>query len=189
MAPITVRSWTMHRLPIVILPPRDSRRARGWITDSDAIVIGFEPVRTAESAIVIDDENCTGGFGPAWIGGNMEWRLEDDIVVVDVCVSRCWLFGELGSKLPTTSLACLFQCVTFTGTAVVERPQLSPQNPDATSWRPISAAQIQFPRRRSIQSVPQRRSVDLSNRQHQNPPPSGPIANWHPQPPSALLSR
>lgn len=37
------------------------------------------PVRRAESAIIREEENWMGGFGPAWdIGGRMEWRFEEE---------------------------------------------------------------------------------------------------------------
>ena len=60
----------------------DSRRARGCMTDSLRTVMGWEPVRRAESAIIMDEENWMGGLGPAWeIGGRMEWRFEEEEVV------------------------------------------------------------------------------------------------------------
>lgn len=52
-------------------------------------MIGFEPVRRAESAMVMEDENCTGGLGPAWeIGGRMEFRLLDEEDMVEITVGR-----------------------------------------------------------------------------------------------------
>lgn len=69
----------MHRLPTFILPPKESSFARGWTTLSELIVMGFEPVRRAESAMVMEDENWTGGLGPAWeMGGRIECRLADE---------------------------------------------------------------------------------------------------------------
>lgn len=50
---------------MVMLPPKDSRRARGWITVSEPIATGYVPVRTASSAIVTEEEKETGGLGPA----------------------------------------------------------------------------------------------------------------------------
>jgi hypothetical protein len=47
----------MHALPIWIFPAKESSFARGWITLSELIVMLFEPLRMADSAIVIDEEN------------------------------------------------------------------------------------------------------------------------------------
>ena len=47
----------MHLLPMFMLPPRESSLARGWITLSELMVIGLDPVKRAESAMVMEDEN------------------------------------------------------------------------------------------------------------------------------------
>lgn len=41
------------------------------------MVMRFVPVRSADSAMVMEEENWTGGLGPAETAGRMEWRLED----------------------------------------------------------------------------------------------------------------
>jgi hypothetical protein len=58
-------------------PASESSLARGCTTLSLEMVMECVPVRTADSAMVIDEEKCTGGLGPAETGGRMEWRLED----------------------------------------------------------------------------------------------------------------
>lgn len=72
-------SCMMHRLPILTLPAKESSFERGCTTLSELIVMVFAPVSRAESAMVMEDENWTGGFGPAWeMGGRIECRLLDE---------------------------------------------------------------------------------------------------------------
>jgi hypothetical protein len=42
---------------MLMLPAKESSFERGCTTLSELIVIGFEPVRRAESAMVMEDEN------------------------------------------------------------------------------------------------------------------------------------
>lgn len=62
---------------MVMRPARESSLARGWMTDSEEMVMRFVPVRRADSAMVMEEEKWTGGLGPAETAGRMEWRLED----------------------------------------------------------------------------------------------------------------
>lgn len=69
----------MHRRPMEMVPPMESSLARGCITDSELTIMGFVPVKTAPSEIVMLEEKDTGGLGPDWdIGGRMECRLAAD---------------------------------------------------------------------------------------------------------------
>lgn len=78
-APTSVRSCTMHLLPMSTAPAKDSILARGWTRLSVRSWMVWAPVRIAESAMTRELENRTGAFGPAWAtGGRIEWRFEED---------------------------------------------------------------------------------------------------------------
>ena len=93
-----VRSCTMHLRPMVIRPLEESSFARGWTTDSELMLIVWFPVRSAESAIIMDCEKLTGALGPEWTRGTMDWRLDDDIFTVAA------IYSEWGD-VPTTRMS------------------------------------------------------------------------------------
>jgi hypothetical protein len=68
----------IHRRPMSMLPLFDSKRARGWTTVSDCIVMECVPCRIALSDMVSEDEKFTGGLGPLRsMAGRIECLLED----------------------------------------------------------------------------------------------------------------
>lgn len=80
---------------MVMVPPIESSRARGWITDSELMVMWFVPVKTAPSEIVMLEEKVTGGFGPDCdTGGMIEWRLAAELAEEDIA------HVQRGSLLP-----------------------------------------------------------------------------------------
>lgn len=50
------------------------------MTDSELTLMVWLPVKMAVSAMVIEEEKLTGAFGPAWILGRMDRRLEDIVL-------------------------------------------------------------------------------------------------------------
>jgi hypothetical protein len=75
------------------VPAAESRRARGWMTDSEATRMGFVPVRTALSEMVMLEEKVTGGLGPdCEMGGRIECRFVARLLVED-------MVGDVGAWL------------------------------------------------------------------------------------------